>query len=187
MKVLILAVAMVMSSAAFAQKHMVQFGTDNVTIGNLAWETEKTRGNDSVESKSQYVFANYAMALTSHIQVGVKADIFRNQVADEKSTSYGLQIGGVYNLNTDFRKSLYASLYVGWDWDHANGDDFDIERDETFKTTFAVGKRYPLSFISENVTYSPEVAFVSSNPTTSSDTEWTQSLEFRILQFAVFF
>ena len=187
MKVLILAVAMVMSSAAFAQKHMVQFGTDNPTIGNLAWESEKTRGSDSEEYKSHYIFANYAMALTGHIQVGVKGSLSGSSVGSDKSSEYGFQVGGIYNLNSDFKRSLYASVYVGWDWGYENSKSSEIERTETFNTTVAVGKRYPLSFISENVTYSPEIAFVSQNPSKSSQTEWNQSLEFRIVQFAVFF
>lgn len=185
MKMLLAAFFLVTSVSAFAQKHMVQVGTDNTTIGNLTWTSEKSRGSNSTESKNHYVFANYAMSLTDHIQAGAKINYSKFKDSSfGSSESYGLQVGGVYNLNTDFKKSLYASLYVGWDWGRETQPN---SSSEVFKTTLAVGHRYPLSFISENVTYSPEIAFVSSNPTKSSQTEWSQGLEFRLIQFAVFF
>jgi hypothetical protein len=187
MKLLFAALMLVSSLSAFAQKHMVQIGTDNTTIGNLSWQSEKTRGSNSEEQKAYYVFANYAMTLTDHLQAGAKVELSKFTFGDSASNTLGLQVGGIYNLNTDFRKSLYASLYVGWDWGHEVDDDFEDSRTEAFSSTLAVGQRFPLTFISENVTYSPEIAYVTTNPTKSSDTEWTQSLEFRILQFSVFF
>lgn len=187
MKMLLAALIIVMSASAFAQKHMVQIGTDNTTIGNLSWTSEKTRGTDAEENKFFYALANYAMTFTDHIQAGGKVELTKSKFGDESSHTYGLQVGGIYNLDTDFRKSLYASLYVGWEWGYSNDSVTPIERTESFISTVAVGKRCPLTFISENVTYSPEIAFVSTNPTKSSVTEWRQALEFRILQFSVFF
>lgn len=187
MKLLFAALTLVMSLSAFAQKHMVQIGTDNTTIGNLSWESEKTRGSNSSESKAAYAFANYAMTVTSNLQAGVKGEIFNVSSDGSSSDSFGLQVGGIYNLDTDLKKSLYASLYVGWEWGNQVDDTFEDERTEEFSSTLAVGKRFPLSFINENVTYSPEIAYVSKNPTKTSGTEWTQSLEFRIIQFSIFF
>lgn len=189
MKMLIAVIALAASLSAVAadQKHMVSVGTDNQTLGSLAWTSSKTRGSDSTETKNYNLSVNYAYAIADHFQLGTKLN-YLNEKARSSNEQYALQVGGIWNMNTDFRKSLYASLYVGWDWGHqtrtANGN----EMTENFNTTVAVGHRYPLSFLNlENVTFSPEIAYVTKNPTKSSSTEWTQGLEFRLLQFAVFF
>lgn len=190
MKLLIVAIALVMSASAFAQKHMVQVGTDNTTIGNLSWESSKTRGSNSTEDKSAYIFANYAMTLTDHIQAGVKANYSKFKFGGSgngSSEQYGIQVGGVYNLNSDLKNALYASLYLGWDWGRQT---YQNQGTEVFNTSVAIGKRFPLSFISENVTYSPEIAYVSKDHTKSEGqfgTQWSQAIEFRIVQFSIFF
>lgn len=189
MKLLIAVVALAASLSAVAQsKHMVSFGTSNQTLGSLAWNSEKSRGSDAEEDKSIFLMGNYAYSLNDHIQVGGNLNYTSFKFSTDNSESYGFQVGGYYNLNSDFRKSMYASVFAGWDWGYDNSKFSDVSRTETFKTTVAVGHRYPLSFLNlENVTYSPEIAFVSNNSTKKSDTEWSQSLEFRLIQFAVFF
>ncbi len=181
-------VALVLSTFAFsalAQKHMVQFGTDANTIGNLSWQSEKNRGSDSEETKSYFLLANYAYSLTNHIQVGGKVAYYNYKYAWASYEEIGFAVGGYYNLDTNFRKSIYASAFIGMDWGRETHPNSSTE---VLNASVAVGKRFPLSFVGlENVTYSPEVAFVSKNPTKSSSTEWTQGLEFRIVQFSVFF
>jgi hypothetical protein len=185
MKLLIVAVALVMSVSAFAQKHMVEFGTDTQTLGALSFTDSKTKGSSATEEKSFKLTGNYAYSIAEHFQVGTRFNYSNDKQTSGNTEGYGLQVGGIYNLDTDFRSSYYASLYVGWQWGRQTQPNSGTE---AMSSTVALGKRIPLSMFNlENVTYSPEISYNTTNPTKSSSTEWTQGLTFKVLQFSVFF
>ena len=184
-KLLVVLAAVAMSTGAFAQKHMVNFDAGEI-VGALRWDSSKEKGSSSTEDKMRGLTLNYAYTLTSYLQVGAKVNYFRNSGDGYTQEDYGFQVGAIYNHGSDIRSAYYASLYTGMDWQNAY--EAGGSRDEILKTTVAVGKRFPLSFVNlENVVYSPELAWESLNPTKSSSTEWTQSLAVKFLNFSVFF
>lgn len=187
MKLLALVVVMLLSMSAFAQKHMVEFNADSVTLGTFNFSNSKDRGQDSSENKIWALSGNYAHSVTDHIQAGTQFSYTKFHTASSgHSENLEILVGGIYNLDTDFRKSFYASVYAGWEWGHSTKPNASTE---DFVSKFGLGKRIPLSMFNlENVTYSPEVAFKSTNSTkSSSTTEWTQDLQIKFLQFSVFF
>jgi opacity protein-like surface antigen len=187
MKFILAAVVAVMSVSAFAQKHMVQFGTDAQTLSSLSFRSEKHSGQKSEEDKNFNFTGNYAYALTSNLQVGANFNYSIEKENNEDSENYGLLVGATWNFDTDFRKAYYVGVHAGMDWGRKSGGDENSSSEELISRATA-GKRFPLSFIGlENVTYSPEVSFTSVNSTKKTDTEWSQDLSFKILQFSVFF
>jgi hypothetical protein len=188
MKTLLAIVVLALSVNAFAQKHMVEFNNDSLALGSLSFNSTKFRGEDSSEEKSFRLSGNYAYSLTDHIQVGTQLGYEKNKFDGGSSEFYKMLLGATYNLSNDFRNSYYASVYAGWEWDQNHNSGETNTHNEDFITRVSVGKRFPLSMLNlENVTYSPEVSFTSTNPTKKTNTEWNQDLSFKFLQFSVFF
>ena len=170
MKFILVVATLVMSVSAFAQKHMVNFDASEIS-GVLSWTT----GSNTSEQRDREITLNYAYTLLPKLQLGTKVT-YQN---DAGSEGYGLQVGGIYNLNENIRSSFYGSLFVGMLWNSTA--DY-----ETQLATVAVGKRIPLSFINnENFVYSPEVAWTSGN--FSDDLGYAQELAVKFLNFSLFF
>jgi hypothetical protein len=82
---------------------------------------------------------------------------------------------------------MYASLYLGMLWNREYGPGVG-ENDEVLYSTLALGRRYSMEkWGVKHLTYTPEIAFQNRNSTNGGDFSYTQSLEFRFLQFSVFF
>ena len=189
MKMLIIALVTVFSVSAFAQKHMVNFSNDSLVVGDLNFSNSKSNGSNKSDSVSFSIKANYAYSLTAHMQLGTKINYAKGEENNnDEFENYGLFVGGIYNLDTDFRKSMYASLYVGWAKDNSYPNVGSSNHAEQTVAEFAVGKRFPLTSIGfENLTYSPEVSYTATNFTTSNTADWAQNVKFTFLKFAVFF
>lgn len=191
MKMLFVVTALVMSVSAFAQNHMVEFNADALMLGSFTHSKSKSKGTSTDENNNGVLFLNVARQVADHFQVGVQGNYARGEYAGNTSETYAFLVGGIYNLDTDFRKSFYASAYVGMEWSHNyfSSSFFENEHDENIIGKIAIGKRFPLSFLNlENVTYSPEVMFTSRTGTkSSSDGVWSQDLAIKFLQFSVFF
>lgn len=185
MKMLLVVLAVVLSTSAFAQKHMVSVDAGEL-VGVLNWSTSKDKGQSSQEDKSRDLTLNYAYTLTSYLQVGGKLNYSKNTYTGGSDEDYGFQVGAIYNHGADIRSAYYASLYTGLNWQ--NGYGTNHYHAEVLSTTVAAGKRIPLTKLGlENVVYSPELSWTSQNPTTTVDVEWQQDLRVKFLNFSVFF
>lgn len=184
-KLLVVLAAVAMSTGAFAQKHMVTVDGSNLD-GFLSWNSTKEKGSSSSETKDRLLSLNYAYTLTSKFQLGGKLNYAKSSFDNGTDESYGFRVGAIYNHGKDIRSSYYASLYLGMDWVNQYGAQ-GRGAGEVLFTEVAVGKRIPLTMISENFVYSPELTWVSANPTTSIQTEWSQGFAVKFLNFSVFF
>jgi len=92
---------------------------------------------------------------------------------------------GVLNTIEDFTDAAYVSLYLGAGF----AEEFcPNTRDDLRFATLAVGKRFQLNNIGlKHVTCSPEIAVKNVSSNTSQALDYSQSLQFRFLQFSVFF
>ena len=189
MKALLALLIAAFSLSAVAQKHMIEFNGDAFTFGKLSFRSDKSPGANSSEVKSRFVFVNYAYTIAPQIQVGTHVNYSKFKGDGFSQESYQVLAGAIYNFESDLRKSLYTSLYAGWEWDHDYTS--PSSHDENFITKLSAGKRIPLSMFNlENVTYTPEVSFITTNRTKktgTSSTEWAQELSFKFLQFSIFF
>lgn len=188
MKHLLLLLTLLFSVSAFAQNHMIEFKADSLLLGNLAYSKEKNRGESSRDSNFSALYLNFARTVSEHLQAGLQANYNHSGYVSGKSEDYSVLLGAIYNLGDDFRNSVYASAYAGWEWDHDYDDSLTNDHNENLIGKIALGKRIPLSFLNlENVTYSPEIQFTSRTATKSTSShDWSQELTLKFLQFSIF-
>lgn len=190
MKSLLLVLIAFLSLNAFAQKHMVEFNADSIFLGRYAYNLSKGRSDANAEEiQSGFLFLNYAYTVASHIQVGSRFSYTTAEGQGYESDSLGLALGIIYNLSENLKDSFFVSLYGGMEWDESKFNGFEDEKDEEIKGTFAIGKRFPLTFLNlENVTYSPQISYSSESSTKSTAyTDWEQELSFEYLNISILF
>lgn len=190
MKQLLLVVLTIFCTQAFAQKHMVEFNAESVLLGTFSLNTQKNSGEHADHSTMGMLFLNYAYTVAPQIQLGAQGTYNKANFTNNENENYELLVGAIYNLSTDLRNSIYASLYAGYSWENVKYDSnfFDDERGEAIKSRFALGKRFALTMLNlENVTYSPEVSFTNENATKRTTAQWEQNISFKFLQFSVLF
>jgi hypothetical protein len=189
--------------SAFAQQpnnpsHMFEFNADSVLQGVFSLDKSKVRGGTSDNDTQLNLNLNYAYALPQMRALQVGARLNYNKATDAGRgdyEDYSGEIGAIYNYSPgqqepDLMNSYYASLYLGLGWaNNYGGSELDQGRkDEVFSQTVALGKRFDLSNWGINhLTYTPEIALENLNSTTGSNLEYSQNIQFRFLQFAVFF
>jgi hypothetical protein len=197
--ILAVALASLFAVPAFAQTassgttHMVEFNADSV-LSSAINLTKTKRAGSSVNDDVQFKFAGgyaYQLPTMPRLQLG-------GRLAYDKGTNtvggyedYGFQVGAILNHKADLMDTAYVSLYTGWNWNRQYGTAGN-PMVENWKTNLAIGKRMPLTrFGVSHVVWQPELALVSENGTNttnrSNKTEYTQNIEFRIVQFSVFF
>jgi hypothetical protein len=187
--------------SAFAQqpnnpKHMFEFNVDSVLQGFFSIDSSKSRGQKSDNDTQLNLNLNYAYSLPQAERIQLGGRVNYNKATDPGRgdyEDYGLEVGGIYNFNptmqeVNLMQSWYASLYLGLGWAN-NYSGVAPRKDEILTTTLAVGKRIPLNeYIGvDHFVYTPEIALESTNSTTGGALEYSQNLQFRFLQFAVFF
>lgn len=203
MKTIYALVVALFASSAIAQsanpKHMFEFNADSVLRGLISFDKSKTPGSSADNDTQLDLNLNYAYALSMfpNLQLGSRikyqkgTDVGRGDFED-----YGLEVGGIWNFATsmetlDLANSAYVSLYLGLGWANNYGNDSSINvarKDEVLSSTVALGKRFGLTRWGLNhVVYSPEIALENTNSTTGSALEYSQNIQFRFLQFSVFF
>lgn len=188
MKKLFILCALLCTASSYAQNHMVEFNADSALLGFFNYSKNKEKGSNARHDNTGALYLNFARAVSEHVQAGLQASYLKNDSFGSKFESYSVLVGGIYNFSSDFRESLYTSLYLGWEWDHTRYKMFRNSRDESFLTKVSLGKRFPLTRLNlENVTYSPELTLKSTNGTKSnSNTDWSQELSLKFLQFSFF-
>lgn len=188
MRTILCLIFFILSVPAFAQNHMFQFNTGSSVLGEFAFSQSKDRGEKKDDDQSGFLALNFARSVSSHFQVGLEASYRVDNDSDKREESYGALIGIFYNFTEDlFPTSAYLSVFSGFEWGHVLWDNDPNEHSEALVTKISLGKRFPIAFISENFTFSPEVSYKTTNMTTSENPEWKQELIFKVLQFSVFF
>jgi hypothetical protein len=198
--ILILAAALVMGTAysqspidsSTGTRHMFEFNADSVLGGLFSLDKSKTPGSSADNDSELDLRLNYAyqLPMIPRVQLGVRFNYLKDTNSSGDVENYGFQVGGIYNDSNDLRNSIYASLYVGMNWNNEFGSNLGAGNldDEVLISTVAVGKRYSMEeWGIKHLTYIPEIALQNRNSTTGGDFEYNQSLQFRFLQFAVFF
>jgi hypothetical protein len=167
-------------------RHMLEFSPQTMEAAVLSFDRIKTKGGDADTGANLVFDMNYAYGVSRFLQAGVRFHYLSGLSGAEQSEAMNVQVGGIFNLTTDFTQSAYASLFVGAGWQQKFGT--GGTRDDLRLATLAVGKRFPLTMFGiKHVVYSPEVALAMVNSTNDESIDYSQSLEFRLLQFSVFF
>lgn len=177
--------------SASGDDHMIEFNANTLLNGVLSLEKSKVRGKDSDNSFDVDITANYAyrLPMLRLLQVGGGVNYFSGTEAGRGDVEdYGFNVAAFLNSSEDLKNSFYLSAKWGVDWAHTYGGANGNTKDEVGTIQFGLGKRADLSqWGIKNLTYTPEVAFVNKDSSTRSSLEYAQSLEFRFLQFALFF
>lgn len=173
---------------------MFEFNADSVLGGLVSLDKSKSRGQ-SADNDVQFNFnLNYAYSLPAmpELQLGGRVNYNKGTEGGRGDfEDYGLEVGAIYNFNPgmnalDLMNSTYVSLYLGYGWN--NNYTSPRSKDEVRSATVAVGRRFALTPIGlNNVVWSPEIALENLNSTTGGQLEYSQSIQFRVLQFSVFF
>lgn len=166
-------------------RHMFEFNVDSVLAGALAFENSKVKGSDATNDSRANLSLNYAYGIAPLLQVGGRMNYFSGMSGANDYENFDLSVGAILNNMEDFTQSAYLSLYVGAGYAEQFGPN---TRDDLRFATLAVGKRFQLNNIGlKHVTYSPEIAVKNVSSTNNEALDYSQSLEFRFLQFSVFF
>lgn len=197
-KILTVAVASLIGGSVQAAtqdpNHMISFDLDSIVQGTLNYDSSKVRGQKSDNDFQVQLDFNYAYTLPQlrNLQPGFRFEYSKGTEGGRGDfEDYGAEIGGYWNFQIpgqelDLRNSYYTSVFFGYGW--ANTYTTGTEDDELFRSTFALGKRIDLSnWGIGSVSYTPEIAFQSINSKTGGALEYSQSLQFRFLQFSVLF
>ncbi len=170
---------------------MFEFNADSVLGGYFSLDQSKTRGSSVDNDIELNLNLNYAYQLSSYrrMQLGWRFDYLKDTNSSGDIENWGLQVGAIYNNSTDLQNTMYASVYLGMGWDHSYGAaSGGNSSTENMISTIALGRRYSLDRMGvKHLTYSPEIALQNRNATTGGALEYSQSLQFRFLQFSVFF
>lgn len=172
--------------AAQGMRHMLEFSPETMEAAVLSFDRIKSKGSDADNGTNLNFDMNYAYGIAPNVQVGARFHYLSGLSGANPSEGLNIQVGGIYNFDTDFTQSLYASLYLGAGWQQQFGN--KGSRDDLRYMTLAVGKRFPLTMFGiKHVTYTPEIALQTVNSTTNDALDYSQSLQLRLLQFSVFF
>jgi hypothetical protein len=167
---------------------MFEFNAESILFGQYSFSESKNSSRNKHFHQNGIFYLNFARAINSRVQVGLQTTYFKSSNDRADTEGYSGLIGGTFNFREgNFTNSEYLSLYAGFEWSNVYSESLPNTREESLVSKFSMGKRYPVAFISENFTYSPEVTFKSRNPTRSSEIEWKQEIIIKFLQFAVFF
>lgn len=170
-------------------RHMFEFNADSSLFGMLSFNRSKARGTSTDNNTELNLDLNYAYSLPMipRLQLGGRGLYVKDVSAAGDVENWGLQIGAIYNLSDDLQNAFYGSIYGGMLWNHEYGRT-GAGDDEVTVATLAVGKRFDLDRWGINhVTYTPEIALQTKNSLTRRSFDYTQDLQFRFLQFSVFF
>jgi hypothetical protein len=201
-KLFLAAAVSALSLGAFAQdstwqeqNSMMNFNVDSIFQGTLNLDSSKVKGMDGDNDTQLQLSLNYFHALPNlrNLQVGGLVNYQKGtETGRGDFEDYGAAIGAYWNFQMspedtlNLRTAWYVGALLGYGWNNTYGT--ERSDDEFVTTTVAFGKRVPLNYWEiKQLVYTPEVAYVSVNSKTSGALEYSSSLQFRFLQFSVFF
>jgi hypothetical protein len=171
--------------------HMIESNVDSLIRGAYSFDKSKSRGADADNDSQLNLVLNYAVKFKERWQGGVRLNYLKGTRSTGDTENYGFQVGGFYNFSDNLTEAMYVSLFTGLDWNHTYGGPSGQIRDEVWKTTLALGKRFGLArWNVAHLVYSPEIALLTANSTTGSkgsNLEYQQNIQLRFLQFSLFF
>jgi hypothetical protein len=172
-------------AAAEGMRYMFEFNADSMLNGVLSFDKSKVNGSDSDTDTKANISLNYAYGVAPQLQIASRINYFNGILGDGDLENFDFSIGAIFNTKEDLTEAGYVSLYFGAGW----SQDFGAgTRDDLRISTLAIGRRIPLTTWGlKHVTYTPEVAMKSVNSTTGEGLDYSTSLQFRFLQFSVFF
>lgn len=172
--------------AAAGMRHMFEFNVDSIEAAAISFDKIKTKGSDADSGTNLDISLNYAYGIHRFFQAAARFEYFSGVNRTEEEENFNLALGLIANASEDFTNSAYASLYLGAGWAQQFGN--DSSRDDLRFGTLAIGKRYPLEMLGlKHIVYSPEIALNMVNSTTDESLDYSYSLQFKFLQFSVFF
>jgi hypothetical protein len=167
-------------------RHMLEFSPEAMEAAVLSFDRIKSKGSDADSGTNLNLDVNYAYGITQFLQAGARFHYLSGLSGANPSEGVSLQLGAIMNFDTDFTQAAFVSLYLGAGFQQQFGN--NGSRDDLRLATLAVGKRFPLTMFGvKHISYTPEVALQTINSTTNDSLDYSQSLEFRFLQFSVFF
>jgi hypothetical protein len=174
-----------MPAAAEGVQHMFEFNLDTVLAGALSFDKTKVSGSSADNDTKLNLVFNYAYGIAPLLQVATRFNYLSGVSGGSDVENLNVEFGGILNNQEDFTNAGYVSIFLGAGW----AQDFGAStRDDLRFASLAVGKRMSLDRMGlKNVTYTPELAVQMINSTNDSGLDYSQSLEFRFLQFSVFF
>ncbi len=179
------AAANTMPMAAPGLRHMLEFNAQTIESLVLSFDRTKSAGRDADSGAKLNFSMNYAYGIHRFVQAGVRFQYLNGLSGTNQTEDMNIQFGGIVNMNEDFTRAIYTSLYLGAGWAQDFGQG---TRDDLRFATIAVGKRIPLNMFGvKHITYSPEVALQMITSTNAEDLDYSQSLQFRLIQFSAFF
>ena len=190
-KLLVVAVAALMTSTAFAQKHMVRmYGWDSGDRAS-SFDFSTTSNDKTAKTATTNIAINYAYAITDAFQLGVTYKSYTGEEAgtDVNKTTQGLSF--YYNVDKKVQDTCYLALHYNMTaWGEAEGttaakDDAQTDIILEYGHRFAVGSAWGF-----NLNFAPSVSYVMSTFTPDAagqDDVATTSLAWNFLKFDVLF
>lgn len=185
--------ALLVGGSAYAQqgstgqRNMIEFNGDSLLNGVLSFSKSKSKGSEADNGMDFDLRLNYAYQLPAFDKLQLGGGVnYKSGTESGRGDieDYGFNVAAYLNNTSDLQNAYYASVKWGLEWANTLG----TARDEVGTIQFAVGKRVDLSYFGiRHLTYTPEIAFVNQDSTTGSALEYSQNLEFRFLQFSVFY
>jgi hypothetical protein len=171
--------------AAPGVKHMFDFKVDSMMNAMFALDRSKVGGTSASNDSRAMLNLNYAYGIHSYLQTGFRFNYTNGVFGTADQEIVDVAVGAILNSQEDFSRAMYASLYVGTGYAQNFGRG---TRDGIHHATLAIGKRFRLDrFNIKHVVYSPEIAFNSTNSRDNESLDYSQSMQFRLLQFSVLF
>jgi hypothetical protein len=190
-KLLVVAIAALVTTSAFAQKSMVRmYGWDS---GSRASSFDVSTKSNDADSKTDTtnIAINYAYAITDAFQLGLTYKSYTGEVAgtDVDKTTTGLS--AYYNIDGKVNDTCYVALHYNMTaWGEAEGTDAAKDDAQTdivleYGHRFAVGSAWGL-----NLAFSPSVMYTMSTfapDADGSDDVASTALAWNFLKFDVLF
>ena len=173
-------------AAAEGSQHMFEFNIDSIEAGALSFDKNKVKGSDADRESNLALSGNYAYGATAFLQTAFRFEYFSGVENAVDQELLNLSVGGIWNFDQDFTRTYYVSAYVGIGYAQQFGA--NNARDDLRFGSVSVGRRIPLDMFGiKHVVYSPELSLKMVNSTTDQNLDYSQSLQFKFLQFSVFF
>lgn len=179
----------VMAQEGGNQRHMFLFDADSILQGVYSLSENKVPGKKEKTDSQLRLNLNYFYTIPQlqKLQFGGGLTYAKDTGINGDTENYGAQVGAIWNFKDDLTNSLYVKGLAGLTWNQEYGGE-GSGSDETYNLTAALGRRFSLANWGMNhVVYSPELAWVGRDSTTSADFDHSSELQLRFLQFSVFF
>lgn len=156
------------SSVAFAQKHMVRFDANGNSVNDVQVKFD-TNDNGTDDNKSNEFAFNYAYTVAPQWQVGIRYAMSSTDNAQGTANEYSentIGLSGYWNKEEDLMNTCYFGLHydmTSYTVDEGAGNGSNADGDKMNTITLEYGHRFALGKIwGATMTYSPNVTYAMS-------------------------